>query len=332
MSYDVTSIDQTFLRSVQRSYGTPQEPSVPAPSVPDKAEVSTDKDLGDRVFGEDGLTFEDVLDTLNPLQHLPVVSTLYREATGDDISGASRVAGGTLYGGVFGLIGSAVNWLVEETTGDDIGGHVMAAFGLDDWNADDTAPDGTAPDGTGPEGTAVAAADLDDGSDPVTILSYSDAGLSGAPAVEPLTITGREAPPAQPFQPFAPLTPLTVSEAVQNPTPTQQAFLADPIAFVLGDAPPAPQHVAQHQMSPEPSLQPTASTPNSTAGSDAGRIGVWDHAAFEFPPVFEPAVHASAQQATAASFSLTPEHLQALRAYQSDMTRLQDALLDAAEP
>ena len=29
-------------------------------------------------FGEDGLTFGDILDVINPLQHIPVISTIYR--------------------------------------------------------------------------------------------------------------------------------------------------------------------------------------------------------------------------------------------------------------
>ena len=34
-------------------------------------------------FGSDGFSFLDVLDIINPLQHLPVISTLYRQVTGD---------------------------------------------------------------------------------------------------------------------------------------------------------------------------------------------------------------------------------------------------------
>ncbi len=43
------------------------------------------KSAGNKPFwGKDGFTFADVLDVVNPLQHLPVVSKYYREQTGDD--------------------------------------------------------------------------------------------------------------------------------------------------------------------------------------------------------------------------------------------------------
>jgi hypothetical protein len=50
-------------------------------------------------FGGDGVTFSDILDLINPLQHIPIVGSLYRKITGDSIDPAMRVAGG-LYLGV----------------------------------------------------------------------------------------------------------------------------------------------------------------------------------------------------------------------------------------
>ena len=49
-------------------------------------------------WGEDGFTFGDLLDLINPLQHLPVISTLYRKLTGDEIAPAPRLLGGGLFG------------------------------------------------------------------------------------------------------------------------------------------------------------------------------------------------------------------------------------------
>ncbi|MGQ9370172.1 hypothetical protein [Azospirillum sp. ST 5-10] len=72
-----------------------------------------------------GIGFEDVLDAVNPLQQLPVVSAVYRETTGDTISIPSRLAGGLLFGGVAGLIGSAAMVLFEEATGDSVLGHLQ---------------------------------------------------------------------------------------------------------------------------------------------------------------------------------------------------------------
>ncbi|MEP4884867.1 MAG: hypothetical protein ABJ215_00715, partial [Alphaproteobacteria bacterium] len=38
--------------------------------------------------------FSTLLDIVNPLQHIPLVSSLYREITGDEISPSARIVGG----------------------------------------------------------------------------------------------------------------------------------------------------------------------------------------------------------------------------------------------
>jgi len=65
-------------------------------------------------FGEDGLTFRDLIDLVNPLQHIPVLSTVYRKLTGDTIDPAMRVAGGALFGGPIGAAVSMVAVAVAE--------------------------------------------------------------------------------------------------------------------------------------------------------------------------------------------------------------------------
>ena len=97
--------------------------------------------FGTDFWGADGFTFGDLLDLINPLQHVPIVSTLYRSATGDDISPGASIAGGGLFGGVFGLVSAVVNVMLKEATGSDIGERVVALF-----DGDDAAPpDRTAP-------------------------------------------------------------------------------------------------------------------------------------------------------------------------------------------
>ncbi len=85
-------------------------------------------DDGDSFWGEDGFTFSDLLDIINPFQQLPVVSTLYREATDDGISTAARLAGGALLGGPIGFAVALMNSIIEQTSGKDVGGHVLAMF------------------------------------------------------------------------------------------------------------------------------------------------------------------------------------------------------------
>ncbi|MFW0777757.1 MAG: hypothetical protein ACN2B6_08580 [Rickettsiales bacterium] len=71
--------------------------------------------------------FADILDVINPLQHIPGVSTAYRELTGDEVSSGARIAGGALFGGPLGLFASIFSAIIEEHTGGDIGEHLFAA-------------------------------------------------------------------------------------------------------------------------------------------------------------------------------------------------------------
>jgi len=50
----------------------------------------------------DDFSFWDVLDIINPLQHIPVLSNIYREISGDIISPVAKIVGSTLFGGPIG--------------------------------------------------------------------------------------------------------------------------------------------------------------------------------------------------------------------------------------
>lgn len=83
-------------------------------------------------FGDDGFTFGDLIDVINPLQHIPLVSTMYREASEDTIDAGSRIMGSTLFFGPIGLASAVTNVLIEEGTGQDIGEHIAGLFKSDD--------------------------------------------------------------------------------------------------------------------------------------------------------------------------------------------------------
>jgi len=70
--------------------------------------------------------FGDLVDILNPLHHIPVASTLYRDITDDTIKPISQVVGGALFGGVLGAASSLVNVVVEQETGKNIGENAIA--------------------------------------------------------------------------------------------------------------------------------------------------------------------------------------------------------------
>lgn len=111
-----------------------------APSHVTTVDESSAATAGHPMFGKDGFTFSDFLDIINPLQHIPVVSTVYRAITGDKIDPGARLIGGGLFGGPIGLVASMVSGMVEEATGKDPGEHALAALGID------IGPGNTAPD------------------------------------------------------------------------------------------------------------------------------------------------------------------------------------------
>ncbi|MEO3435429.1 hypothetical protein [Inquilinus sp. CAU 1745] len=119
---------------------------------------------------ENEFGFWDLLDVINPLQHIPVVSTIYRHLTGDEIGPAARVAGATLYGGPVGLVASLANVVSEEVTGRDIGETTLAMLTGDDGR------------GGGPDAAPVV---------------QPDAVLAMAPATTPEAVA-RPVPPVAP--------------------------------------------------------------------------------------------------------------------------------------
>ena len=66
-------------------------------------------------------SFDDLLDVINPLQHIPVISTIYRHLTGDTIGLPEKIAGDGLYGGFTGLACSVGDALFQEITGKNVG-------------------------------------------------------------------------------------------------------------------------------------------------------------------------------------------------------------------
>lgn len=74
---------------------------------------------------DDDFTFDDLLSIVNPLQHIPVVSTIYRSLTGDTIKPFERIVGDTLYGGMWGGVSAVANVAYQDITGKDFGQTVL---------------------------------------------------------------------------------------------------------------------------------------------------------------------------------------------------------------
>jgi hypothetical protein len=100
--------------------GTPvwiPSPADSAPPAPSKTHAW--KDGG-------SLSFHDILDMLNPLQHLPLISTLYRWITGDTPGNVARVVGDGIYGGPIGAASGLLSIAFKEETGKDFGETAVA--------------------------------------------------------------------------------------------------------------------------------------------------------------------------------------------------------------
>jgi len=140
------------------------------------------------LWAGDHFSFHDLLDAINPLQHIPVVSTIYRAVTGDTLGEAARVVGDGLYGGVIGVISGLVDVAVIEHTGKDMGGNVMSALGLDGD-------------------------------------SKSDEAVAAAPAQPSPTSSNPPipVPAAKPMAPAAPAPPAQAAPTPAAPTPVAQA-------------------------------------------------------------------------------------------------------------
>ncbi len=74
---------------------------------------------------DDDFTVDDLGSIVNPLQHIPVVSTIYRSLTGETIKPFERILGDTLYGGVWGCVSAVANVVYQDVTGKDFGQTVL---------------------------------------------------------------------------------------------------------------------------------------------------------------------------------------------------------------
>lgn len=81
-----------------------------------------------KLWEKEEFSFGDLVDVINPLQHIPIVATLYRNLTQDKIGFAPRVIGGAVWGRIGGFVAGLVNAAVEWFTGKDIGDHIYTAL------------------------------------------------------------------------------------------------------------------------------------------------------------------------------------------------------------
>jgi hypothetical protein len=170
-------------------------PPVLAPPAGQNGAAPVDGKAPFALFGEDGFTFTDLLDIVNPLQHIPVIGTIYRRITGDTLDPGARLAGGALFGGPIGVAVAGVNAALEDATGKDAGAHVLAWF-----EGGDALPS-----------TAVA----DAAGHPAAVPNL--ALLGPLPAADALPPTGPKAPiDLAALAPLAPASPAVLAAAMPD--------------------------------------------------------------------------------------------------------------------
>lgn len=171
---------------------------------------------GFSLFGKDGPSFGDIVDIINPFQHIPLLSNFYRDMLGDTISPAARVAGSALFFGPIGAAFAAANIALQGFTGKDAGDHMVAFMKEHGTPAETTVADAGAankpyksPDKSEavPEATMETAAGATPA--PVAVASLLPPGavpIEGrsvefkSAALKPIGFAGPSAAPTAPFQ------------------------------------------------------------------------------------------------------------------------------------
>lgn len=191
--------------------------------------------------------FHDVLDALNPLQHIPIVSTLYRWATGDEPGNVAEIVGDGLYGGPIGLAAGLLSVAFKAETGEDPGQAVVASL----TGADQ--PKVTLGAATPQSGSAQAAAAA---ASAAAATAAATGSLAAAPAhIVPASVaaTGSLVPAAAALPMPAPARPQLIEAGPPHPflplyrspppvlqntsaAPAEQAFIAQNAAFQRGAA------------------------------------------------------------------------------------------------
>lgn len=251
-------------------------------------------DTGQFWSTDDGPSFAEFLDIINPLQHIPVVSTLYRAITGDQIGTGPRVAGGMLFGGPVGALAAGITALFEEASGGDIGDHIVALIddltgGNDGGDAENVATEKQNP-AAGPQ--AAANNEIQTGATIQQAAVLAGSALTPAAAQLNRIAVNPGAPMGVAqgiLQAKAPASASTAAAATAN-----MPFPARPLAMPFG----APAS-ANARAAAQPILRPAAFNPSAPAQTGQSRESVQpaaDRRTITAPQVSDAVVRSRRQQ------------------------------------
>jgi hypothetical protein len=121
-----TSFLDTATRARMKGIGTTATAANGTPGTAGASPASGGADSTQTASASVPLSFDDIVDIVNPLQHLPIISTLYEHYANDPINTFPKIAGDTLYGGPLGLLASVADTVFEKATGKSFGDTVLS--------------------------------------------------------------------------------------------------------------------------------------------------------------------------------------------------------------
>lgn len=122
----ISALQSTLLSGLQNSLLSSAMSSTTNNQTTTNEVKNTDTSQKLSLFSSDEISFKDGFDTLNLLNHIPIVSSLYQQHSDQGAIGAiSQLAGGFLFYGSTGLIVSAADLVYEGITGKSFGDTVV---------------------------------------------------------------------------------------------------------------------------------------------------------------------------------------------------------------
>jgi hypothetical protein len=198
-------------------------------------------------------SFHDVLDALNPLQHIPVVSSIYRWVTGDEPGNVARLAGDTLYGGPIGFAAGAFSIAFKEETGKDPGEMAVALVSGDHAQVTLGAAAAAAPAATTPSPAAIASTPT-----PSAATPTAAATPAAAPGAVPVSFGSGSMMPLF----HAPGAPLPVTGGERAPPLTHPVTAPVPLQLT---GPQLPQQAQRYRVTPAAPTAPGSGAPGAAA-------------------------------------------------------------------
>lgn len=244
----LTADDYRGLGRNQAAFWASQANAANAAKARDQAQGTDETSLG----------FKDVLDLINPLEHLPIISNVYHAIVGESTAKpAVKLVGDAVYGGPLGMLSGGVDAIIKQASGKDMVetvagwfGHEKSTDGIDTKLADAAIQPGAAP--ANADANQIALADIQWNQPAAITKPIPNFGLASAAPLPPIANLPAAGAPIAPAQ-TAEAAPSPFFQSLQKGAPqqavapqaTQKAFFnpmakqfngVQPVAFKTPEA------------------------------------------------------------------------------------------------